>query len=94
LTVGTNLLGLELFPDERSFLVGRGIVLHALQDDCVSQPVGNSGARIAMGVFGWRINSNNPNDALTPYDFYTGPKQAISIIQPTVSAYLFLKNNL
>jgi len=33
-------------------IIGRSIIIHADEDDCVSQPSGNSGARIAYGVIG------------------------------------------
>ena len=34
-------------------IVGRSVVIHAGQDDLVSQPAGNAGPRIAVGVIGW-----------------------------------------
>jgi superoxide dismutase, Cu-Zn family len=39
------------FEGERS-IVGRGVVVHAKEDDLTSQPAGDSGARIACGVVG------------------------------------------
>ncbi|MGN6371068.1 MAG: superoxide dismutase family protein [Phycisphaerae bacterium] len=33
-------------------IIGRAVVLHAKPDDLVSQPVGNAGGRIAVGVIG------------------------------------------
>jgi Cu-Zn family superoxide dismutase len=40
---------LSLDPGDRS-IIGRSVVMHALPDDYVSQPAGNSGERIACGV--------------------------------------------
>ncbi|KAI9335784.1 superoxide dismutase [Obelidium mucronatum] len=34
------------------FVLGRGIVIHENEDDCVSQPSGGKGGRIAQGVIG------------------------------------------
>jgi len=33
-------------------ILGRSVIIHALVDDCKSQPTGNAGARIAQGVIG------------------------------------------
>lgn len=33
-------------------IIGRGIVVHAGEDDLASQPTGNAGARVAVGVIG------------------------------------------
>ena len=35
-----------------SSILGRAVVVHAGQDDLVSQPTGNAGARVAVGVIG------------------------------------------
>lgn len=34
-------------------IVGRSVVIHAGTDDLTSQPAGNAGPRIAVGVIGW-----------------------------------------
>lgn len=33
-------------------IIGRGIIVHAAEDDLISQPTGNAGARVACGVIG------------------------------------------
>ena len=39
-------------------IVGRSVVIHAHKDDCISQPIGNSGEFLAEGV----ISLGNPSE--------------------------------
>ena len=36
----------------RDSVIGRGLIVHAMADDLVSQPAGNAGPRVACGVIG------------------------------------------
>jgi superoxide dismutase, Cu-Zn family len=36
----------------RDSIIGRGLIVHAVADDLVSQPAGNAGPRVACGVVG------------------------------------------
>ena len=36
----------------RDSIIGRGLIVHAMADDLVSQPAGNAGPRVACGVIG------------------------------------------
>jgi superoxide dismutase, Cu-Zn family len=36
--------------DGKNSIIGRGVIVHAKEDDLVSQPVGNAGARVACGT--------------------------------------------
>jgi len=36
----------------KNSIIGRGIIVHANEDDFISQPTGNAGARVACGVIG------------------------------------------
>ncbi|KAI8922614.1 superoxide dismutase [Entophlyctis helioformis] len=46
--------GFSLDPLAPGFAIGRAFVVHSRSDDCVSQPVGNAGYRVALGVIGIR----------------------------------------
>jgi Cu-Zn family superoxide dismutase len=42
----------QLTFDGRDSIIGRGVIVHAGEDDLVSQPSGNAGPRVACGVIG------------------------------------------
>jgi len=39
--------------DGAGSIIGRGLIVHAGEDDLVSQPTGAAGPRVACGVIGW-----------------------------------------
>lgn len=47
-----TLLDTELTLNGPHTIIGRGMIVHAGEDDLVSQPTGNAGARVACGVIG------------------------------------------
>ncbi len=47
---------ISLDPSSAAFIVGRGIIVHAGEDDLTSQPTGAAGSRLASGVIG--VGSN------------------------------------
>ncbi|KAJ3129609.1 hypothetical protein HK098_000760 [Nowakowskiella sp. JEL0407] len=51
LTIPVPDVSLDVLKPE--FIIGRTLTVHSGPDDCVTQPTGNSGGRIAQGVVGW-----------------------------------------
>jgi len=43
----------HLTLDGAGSIIGRGLIVHAGEDDLVSQPTGAAGPRVACGVIGW-----------------------------------------
>ncbi|KAG5463731.1 MAG: superoxide dismutase [Olpidium bornovanus] len=48
------------------FIIGRSLILHSKQDDCRSQPSGNSGERVAQCVIGYRNPRTKSREADVP----------------------------
>ncbi|KAJ3329101.1 hypothetical protein HDU76_008646, partial [Blyttiomyces sp. JEL0837] len=80
-TWDTSETGAKLLFDTPSLVIGRGVVIHSQKDDCVTQPTGDSGSRLATGVIGWSNGTLFPPSPKNTTD--TTPKNAIAVIQPT-----------
>ncbi|MFQ5865015.1 MAG: superoxide dismutase family protein [bacterium] len=51
-TANLDWLDSQLALEGPNSIIGRGVIVHAQQDDLTSQPTGNAGARVACGVIG------------------------------------------
>ncbi|KAJ3025786.1 UNVERIFIED_CONTAM: hypothetical protein HDU68_006693 [Siphonaria sp. JEL0065] len=86
---------LNLFnASDIGFVLGRGVIVHALVDDCVTQPSGNSSSRLAQGVIAKTSHdavSNLPDtSSLNAIAVFSGavipdPRRDSSVIMGTVT---------
>ncbi|KAI9325509.1 Copper/zinc superoxide dismutase-domain-containing protein [Zopfochytrium polystomum] len=58
----------SLVPGAIGLVVGRGVVVRSGRDDCVTQPTGDSGSRITIGVVGWQNGTAFPPAAAAEAD--------------------------
>jgi hypothetical protein len=58
-TVTVNITSSKISLSGVTSAVGKGLILHELFDDGVSQPTGNAGKRFAQGVIGIKNVANN-----------------------------------
>ncbi|KAI8847839.1 superoxide dismutase [Chytridium lagenaria] len=70
------------------FVIGRGVMLHAATDDCVTNPTGNAGGRISQGVIGWSSEDSESRQVPTRRRSIrralssTTPIDAIAVLSP------------
>ena len=50
--INMKISGVSVNPRASNSIVGRGLVVHAAQDDMKTDPAGNAGERVACGVIG------------------------------------------
>ena len=48
------------------FILGRGLVVHAKEDDLKTQPTGDAGGRVAVGVIGVAAEKSAGSTTTTP----------------------------
>lgn len=51
-TINMKLSGVSIRKDASNSILGRGLIVHADQDDLKTDPTGNAGGRVACGVIG------------------------------------------
>ena len=51
-TINMKFSGVSLDKDAPNSIIGRGLIVHANQDDLTTDPTGNAGERVACGVIG------------------------------------------
>ena len=61
--IKANALGVAMYDSKMvgatiADIVGRSVVIHQHKDDCISQPIGNSGEFLAEGV----VSLGNPSE--------------------------------
>ena len=73
-------------------IVGRSVVIHAHKDDCISQPIGNSGEFFAEGV----ISLGNPSEIGTklPKDNEQEGKMAAKATSPGTGMLVWQANQM
>lgn len=51
-TINMKISGVSVYKNAPNSIIGRGLIVHAGQDDLKTDPAGNSGERVACGVIG------------------------------------------
>ena len=51
-TINMKISGVSLNTSASNSIIGRGLIVHASQDDLKTDPAGNAGERVACGVIG------------------------------------------
>ncbi|KAJ3205091.1 hypothetical protein HDU67_009104, partial [Dinochytrium kinnereticum] len=71
-----------------NYLIGRGVMIHASPDDCVTAPTGNAGGRISQGPIGWS-SEDGASTSRTPTRRRRAPvtpADAIAVLVPIANS--------